>query len=351
MHVDFRQPSGGLRGGPGGLVVSEELGLALARQVFGPRGPSGPAANEVSAAIFRQVFGAKVAAAAAPSGGGGGGGASPLTTKGDVYTHSTVDARLPVGTDGYVLTADSTQATGLGWQPTGGGGGTPVPATINDLVFWYKTDPFSGSAGASTPFIVNRTPAYTGVGTQVASGSSVGVISAAQLNGLNTIDLVGGESYVSAQGILLHKSTVFAVAKPTNLSGGGGFGPDLYCGSAPNCLEVRIEPTGKFLLVQRGTAAIGGSASAAFVLNTWAQVNCTYDDASGAYSFRSSQANIGSGTNVKTISGTNTTLLQFGGGSTLDWVGSFAELIVYNRVLTLTEIGTVETYLNTKWGV
>lgn len=49
---------------------------------------------------------------------------SPLTTKGDVYTYSSTDARLPVGTDGQVLTADSAEATGLKWAtPAAGGGG------------------------------------------------------------------------------------------------------------------------------------------------------------------------------------------------------------------------------------
>jgi hypothetical protein len=42
---------------------------------------------------------------------------SPVTTKGDIYTYSTTDDRLPVGTDGYMLAANSTESTGLEWVP------------------------------------------------------------------------------------------------------------------------------------------------------------------------------------------------------------------------------------------
>jgi hypothetical protein len=49
------------------------------------------------------------------------GGGSPLTTKGDVYGFSTVDARIPIGANNTVLTADSTQALGLKWAAPASG--------------------------------------------------------------------------------------------------------------------------------------------------------------------------------------------------------------------------------------
>jgi hypothetical protein len=50
------------------------------------------------------------------------GGSSPLTTKGDLYTYSTTDARLPVGTNGQQLVADSSETTGLKWVTPSGAG-------------------------------------------------------------------------------------------------------------------------------------------------------------------------------------------------------------------------------------
>jgi hypothetical protein len=79
---------------------------------------------------------------------------SPLTTKGDLYTYSSVDARLPVGTNGQILSADSTETTGLKWinAPSG----TVSFGTDNQI-------PFTNSGGTDFDY----SAAFTWDGTRL----------------------------------------------------------------------------------------------------------------------------------------------------------------------------------------
>lgn len=76
---------------------------------------------------------------------------SPLTTKGDLFTFDTVPARLPVGTNGNILIADSSQTTGLRWGASagGGGGGGGTKIAIN------TTEVSTNSAAFQTAFSLN----------------------------------------------------------------------------------------------------------------------------------------------------------------------------------------------------
>lgn len=81
-------------------------------------------------------------------------GASPLTTKGDVYTFSTTNARLGVGTNGQVLTADSTAGTGLKWATAAGGG-----KVLQVVTTTYSTDNSIASGSyADTGLSLSITP-------------------------------------------------------------------------------------------------------------------------------------------------------------------------------------------------
>jgi hypothetical protein len=82
-----------------------------------------------------------------------------LTTKGDIHGYSTENTRVPIGTDNYVLTADSSASLGLAWKEAAGGAVSgdevvmPYSTTIGD----YSTP---ASATASSAATVTATPDY-----------------------------------------------------------------------------------------------------------------------------------------------------------------------------------------------
>ena len=116
------------------------------------------------------------------------GGGSPLTTKGDVYTYSTTDARLAVGANDTVLTADSSTATGLKWAAVSGGAytqlasGTASGATLDltsisgsyrDLVvIWRNVRPASNGEQLFMRFNSDST-ANRHSSTELNDGSSL----------------------------------------------------------------------------------------------------------------------------------------------------------------------------------
>jgi len=125
------------------------------------------------------------------------GAVSPLTTKGDLYTFSTSDARLGVGTNTHVLTADSAEATGLKWAaPAGGGKVLQVIFASTDTPTYNSTTTFADTTltATITPSL-NTSKVLVLVsqnGTEKNSGNSLNALEFRLLRGATSLAKIAG---------------------------------------------------------------------------------------------------------------------------------------------------------------
>ena len=99
---------------------------------------------------------------------------APTTTKGDLIVfNSTDNIRLPVGTNAYVLTADSTVAAGVKWAAAGGG------SNITALGLWENSATISANytiATGNNAMSAGRISVASGVTVTVPTGSTWAIV-------------------------------------------------------------------------------------------------------------------------------------------------------------------------------
>lgn len=125
---------------------------------------------------------------------------SPLTTKGDLHTFSTIDAKLPVGINGQVLSSDSTTTTGLKWVTAGG-----TVTSVAALTLGTTGTDLSSTVATST-----TTPVIT-LNVPTASATNRGVLSTTDWSAFN-----GKQNALSGTGIV--KSTSGTISYLTDNS-------------------------------------------------------------------------------------------------------------------------------------
>jgi len=161
---------------------------------------------------------------------------TPLTTKGDLFTFSTVDARLAVGTNKYVLGADSTQSTGLAWQTSP----QSIMTTTGDTLYASAANTPARLGIGSTNQVLTVAGGVPTWATP-ASGGSMTLLSTTSLTGAATITISSISQsytnlYILITGLTVTTGTYTLKLRPgasnannySNLSGGtiAASGPD-----------------------------------------------------------------------------------------------------------------------------
>jgi hypothetical protein len=236
-------------GGGGNDIESSAEMVALGDMIYGGVGGTvqGLSGNTTTTPKYLSQTGTGSASAAptwqpAPAG--------SVTTKGDLQGYDTAPDRIPVGSNGQVLTADSTQALGLKWAAGGGGGGSgnittigtnaafksSPPATPNAGDQYICTDsPFSylytGSAwqayifgyAVTEPILAAFTQVNVGLTTFDTSHGGIGMYAPSQGNNQNVQYLAQA---IPASGAYYVDAACMALTLPTN----GGYGVGLSAG-------------------------------------------------------------------------------------------------------------------------
>lgn len=139
-----------------------------------------------------------------------------LTTKGDIFvaTAAQVFARLGVGTDGQVLTADSAQSTGIKWA-TPSGAGSYVGARV------YNSANISTTSGADTALTFDSERYDTD--TIHSTSSNTGRLTATTAGKYHisgTVAFAANGTGARGLGIKLNGSTFIALVRLPAVAGG-----------------------------------------------------------------------------------------------------------------------------------
>lgn len=175
----------------------------------------------------------------------GGGSASPLTTKGDLYTYSTVAARLGVGTNGFQLVADSSAATGLKWAAPASGTGNVTDINSDATASQVLA---VGTAGTDFAIVDNGTGTHT-FNLPDAAAASRGVVTtgAQTIAGAKTFSqpIAGAASWAFYKDVNVGDSTNLVQLVVGNSGSSQGVGRFAYTNAAASStptLKIAFDP-------------------------------------------------------------------------------------------------------------
>jgi hypothetical protein len=187
---------------------------------------------------------------------------TPLTTKGDLFTFSTVDARLGVGTNGQTLVADSTASTGLKWATPSSGAMTLIQrSTFSNVANTSTTfDGVFTSSYKSYQIVIESFYAATGSDDLNFQWRIAGVTEAAAYYG-NTIQYVFSGSTITNTAFSATSLVFLNTACGTSANPGAGTLSVYGCSGSSNTSQIIASYTESATANSANTYYINTSAS------------------------------------------------------------------------------------------
>ena len=207
---------------------------------------------------------------------------SPLSTKGDLLGFGTAHARIPIGANGQVLTADSTQTLGVKWTTAGGGaavGAAVSGGTIGSLLYVGASNLL---AQDNANFFVDYTNKRLGIGTN-SPAFPLDVRGSSNAVGLDCANAVGNQWItLTTAGRAGFYGTIETAAAAINIKAANGINTFLQNtgGGRVGIGGSFFTPTAKFTVRTSGEDVIHSdltNGSPNYYLR------CTYDGNSGTY--------------------------------------------------------------------
>lgn len=252
---------------------------------------------------------------------------------------SDVDTSTTAPTTGQALVYDST--SGL-WKPgtvSGGGSSAETPETVNGLVCWVDADHFATDNTIPLRALADRSPLSTAL---VGSGAT---FKTGAFGTEPAVNWTVAGLYESRMAAGWKPFTAVAVISVSSLAAGRTiFGS----GVASTGFQWRINTTGTQQLNEQSVAGIGTS-STALAVNIPYLIGVTYSP-TGAYAFRRNGAADGSGTTNRSPAAGTVAVGALAANSE-PFLGDIGAFLLYNRVLTATELDNVEAYLAARYGI
>jgi hypothetical protein len=217
------------------------------------------------------------------------------------------------------------------------------PTDVTNLQAWYKADSITPVAD-STPITTWADSSGNGFTASAGGGTPVYLNNA--VNGLPTLNAGGGEWYTVNVPSDPSACTMFMVYNPLI----NGANVHAFFGSTNDGgLEWRTNEGVPELIKQ--FQAVIGSGTTGVTTAAWRIQTVSFTNTSNYAFYLNGTAN-GSGTHSVTLATGGTSKIIRGSLSGPEpYAGNFAELIIYNRVLTTGERATVHTYLQDKYAI